>query len=133
MVIPFSIMVQRHETSTGVRLQIRNNQSGAEVQLDPIELEGLTRWDRGDGAAELVPAVSERGVIYQNEFAMVEVYQVDGANGPQVLIKDLSLGAEVFLDTSDLEILTQWHHDRFAPLVDPSAFTHSPEPDPDEV
>lgn len=129
-----SIEVQRHETETGVRLRIRNGGTGVEVFLDPIELEGLTRWDRGAGVANhSSPDADARGVIFQNEFAMVEVFQSEGASGPQVFIRDLSLGADVFLDTSDLEQLTQWHHDRFAPLVDPSEFTHSPEPDPDEV
>ena len=129
-----SIEVQRHETATGVRLHIRNDETGVEIFLDPIELEGLTRWDRGEGVgSDSSPDDDTKGVIFQNEFAMVEVFQSDDATGPEVFVRDLSLGADVFLDSRDLEQLTQWRHDRFAPLVDPSVFTHSPEPDPDEV
>lgn len=129
-----SIEVRRHETATGVRLRVRNGETGFEVFLDPMELEGLTRWDRGEGVGSgSSPDAGAEGVIFQNEFAMVEVFQSEGATGPEVFIRDLSLGADVFLGTNDLEQLTLWHHDRFAPLVDPSAFTHSPEPDPDEV
>lgn len=129
-----SFEVQRHETATGVRLRIRNDETGVEVFLDPIELEGLTRWDHGEGVGrDSSPGSDTVGVIFQNEFAMVEVFQSDGETGPEVFIRDLSLGAEVFLDSGDLKQLTKWHHHRFAPLVDPSAFTHSPEPDPDEV
>ncbi|MPZ87300.1 MAG: dihydrodiol dehydrogenase [Nitriliruptorales bacterium] len=37
------VAIGRHETSSGPRLQIVDLASGAEVYLDPIELEGLTR------------------------------------------------------------------------------------------
>lgn len=127
--------VHRHETATGVRLQIRNPLSGAEVYLDPMELEGLTRWhpDAITPETDSPPEPSGTGVIYQNEFAMVEVHHVETGTGPRLLIKDLSLGAEVSLDSADLETLMQWNHKAYAPLVDPSEFVHNPEPDPDEV
>lgn len=73
------------------------------------------------------------GEIYQNEFAMVEVSRHETESGPRMRIRDLATGAEVFLDPLELESLTRWKHGDFAPLVDPSGFESTGEPDPDEV
>jgi hypothetical protein len=73
------------------------------------------------------------GEIYQNEFAMVEVSRHETESGPRLRIRDLATGAEVFLDPLELESLTRWKHEDFAPLVDPSGLTSAGEPDPDEV
>jgi hypothetical protein len=73
------------------------------------------------------------GEIYQNEFAMVEVSRHETDSGPRLRIRDLATGAEVFLDPLELESLTRWKHEDFAPLVDPSSFTGIGEPDPDQV
>jgi hypothetical protein len=71
--------------------------------------------------------------IYQNEFAMVEVTRYETESGPRMHIRDLASGAEVYLDPVELESLTRWKHDDFAPLVDPSQLVSSGEPDPDQV
>lgn len=71
--------------------------------------------------------------IYQNEFAMVEVSRYETESGPRLRIRALASGAEIFLDPVELESLTRWRHEDFAPLVDPSDLTSAPEPDPDEV
>jgi hypothetical protein len=71
--------------------------------------------------------------IYQNEFAMVEVERHETESGPRMRIRDLSTGAEVFLDPLELESLTRWKHEDFAPLVDPSGLVGTGEPDPDQV
>jgi hypothetical protein len=71
--------------------------------------------------------------IYQNEFAMVEVTRYETDSGARMHIRDLASGAEVYLDPVELESLTRWKHDDFAPLVDPSDLVGSAEPDPDQV
>jgi hypothetical protein len=73
------------------------------------------------------------GEIYRNEFALVEVSRYETESGPRLRIRDLASGNEVFLDPLELESLTRWKHDDFAPLVDPSALVSSAEPDPDQV
>jgi hypothetical protein len=73
------------------------------------------------------------GDIYQNEFAMVEVSRYETDSGPRLRITDRATGAEVFLDPLELESLTRWKHEDFAPLVDPSGFVGAAEPDPDEA
>jgi hypothetical protein len=73
------------------------------------------------------------GEIYQNEFAMVELSRHETGSGPRLRIRDLATGAEVFLDPLELESLTRWKHEDFAPLVDPSGFVGTGEPDPDQV
>ena len=73
------------------------------------------------------------GEIYQNEFAMVEVGRHETDSGPRLRIRDLATGAEVFLDPLELEGLTRWKHEDFAPFVDPSGFVGTGEPDPDQV
>jgi hypothetical protein len=42
------VELSRHETDSGPRLRIRDLASGAEVFLDPVELESLTRWKHAD-------------------------------------------------------------------------------------
>lgn len=71
--------------------------------------------------------------IYQNEFAMVEVSRHETESGPRLHIRDLAADAEVFLDPLELESLTRWKHEDFAPLVDPSDAVTIGEPDPDQV
>jgi len=73
------------------------------------------------------------GEIYQNEFAMVELSRYETETGPRLCIRDLASGAVVYLDPVELESLTRWRHDDFAPLVDPSELLVVAEPDPDEV
>jgi hypothetical protein len=73
------------------------------------------------------------GEIYQNEFAMVELSRYETESGPRLHIRDLASGAEVFLDPIELESLTRWKHEDFAPLVDPSELVSAAEPDPDQV
>jgi hypothetical protein len=48
-------------------------------------------------------------------------------------IRDLATGAEVHLDPLELESLTRWKHEDFAPLIDPSGLVGTGEPDPDQV
>jgi hypothetical protein len=73
------------------------------------------------------------GDIYRNEFAMVEVGRHETDSGPRLHIRDLTTGAEVYLDPLELESLTRWKHGDFAPLVDPSGLVGTGEPDPDQV
>ncbi|HEX5404948.1 MAG TPA: hypothetical protein VFX16_21880 [Pseudonocardiaceae bacterium] len=73
------------------------------------------------------------GEIYQNEFAMVELSRYETETGPRLHIRDLASGAEVYLDPIELESLTRWKHQDFAPLVDPSQLVGAAEPDPDQV
>jgi hypothetical protein len=42
------VEVSRYETESGARLHIRDLGSGAEVFLDPLELESLCRWKHRD-------------------------------------------------------------------------------------
>lgn len=86
--------------------------------------------DREPGEVDSEPASGE---IYQNEFAMVEVARHETETGPRLRIRDLASGAEVFLDPVELESLTRWRHEDFAPLVDPSELVPTTEPDPDQV
>lgn len=73
------------------------------------------------------------GEIYQNEFAMVEVTRHETESGARMRIRDLATGAEVYLDPLELESLTRWKHEDFAPLIDPSGLVGTGEPDPDQV
>lgn len=53
------VEVARYQTGTGPRLRIRDLASGAQVFLDPVELESLTRWKHGDFA----PLVDPGGLV----------------------------------------------------------------------
>lgn len=50
------VEVGRYETGTGPRLRILDLSSGAEVYLDPVELESLTRWKHADFAPLVDPS-----------------------------------------------------------------------------
>jgi hypothetical protein len=50
------VEVSRYETETGPRLHIRDLATGAEIFLDPLELEGLTRWTHEDFATLVDPS-----------------------------------------------------------------------------
>ena len=50
------VEVSRHETGSGPRLHIRDLATGAEVFLDPVELESLTRWKHQDFASLVDPS-----------------------------------------------------------------------------
>ncbi len=123
-----SVEVGRFETATGSRLMIRNLTSGAEVYLDPFELEGLAR-----AAQEPPEPPSVRSEVYQNEFAMVEVGRFETQAGSRLMIRDSASGAEVYLEPAELEKLTLIRHDYFAPFLDPSELVAEGEPDPDQV
>jgi hypothetical protein len=50
------VEVERHETESGPRMRIRDLATGAEVYLDPLELESLTRWKHRDFAPLVDPS-----------------------------------------------------------------------------
>jgi hypothetical protein len=50
------VEVQRDESANGVRLSIRNVQTGDTVYLDPLELEALTHAGHGHFARLLDPS-----------------------------------------------------------------------------
>lgn len=58
-------------------------------------------------------------VVFQSEFAMVEVRSDHSGNGARLHIKDLGSSNEIFLDPLELEALTRVGHDFFVPLVAP--------------
>jgi hypothetical protein len=118
-------------------LRVRDASVGAEVALDPIELEGLTRapevrFEGVPGERAEVAAPSELQVL-QNEFAMVQVGTVDTERGACLFIRDLASRAEICLDPAALAALTRLGHGEFAPLLDPSRLVQAEEPDPDQV
>lgn len=122
-------------------LHVRDPRSQAEVVLDPIELEGLTKTPEirldalladGDDAQE-TPEPPERLELLQNEFAMVQVGVVETPRGRCLFIRDLASRAEVCLDANTLRSLTRLSHGEFAPLLDPSQLVQAEEPDPDQV
>ena len=123
-----SVEVGRFETATGPRLMIRNLTSGAEIYLDPFELEGLAR-----AAQEPPEPPSVRSEVYRNEFAMVEVGRFETQAGSRLMVRDSASGAEVYLEPAELEKLTLIRHGYFAPFLDPSELVAEGEPDPDQV
>lgn len=65
------------------------------------------------------------GMIFRNEFAMVEVRRDESANGPRLFIQDLATGNSIYLDPLELEALTRATHTRFIPLLDPQLCHHT--------
>jgi hypothetical protein len=137
-----SVEVSRFETASGPRLLVRDVESGSEIFLDPIELEGLTRlresregslrelireWDR---LGETPPSELE---TMQNEFAMVQIGLLETDSGPRLFIRDLASRAETSLQPAELQGLTRLRHKSLAPLLDPSELVAAMEPDPDQV
>jgi hypothetical protein len=57
------VEVSRYETESGARLHLRDLGSGAEVFLDPLELESLCRWKHRDFA----PLVDPSGLVGEPE------------------------------------------------------------------
>jgi hypothetical protein len=118
-------------------LRVRDAAAGAELALDPIELEGLTRAPevrfRGlpRRRAEVAPP-SELQVL-QNEFAMVQVGTVETEQGTSLFVRDLASRAEICLDPAALAALARLEHGELAPLLDPSRLVQAEEPDPDQV
>ncbi len=53
-------------------------------------------------------------LIIRNEFAMVEVDRDDSAKGARLKIRDVQTGAEIYLDSLELEALTRLCHKDFA-------------------
>ena len=137
------VEVTEHVTGTGPRLRIRSLAEEAAVDLDPLELEGLTRLpfttfpaleDRLDEAdAETVFGPPGDLRILRNEFAMVGVSVAGGAGGPRLRVRNMASGAEVRLRPGHLARLTRLRHRDLAPLVDPSGLAAEEEPDPDQV
>jgi hypothetical protein len=149
-----AVEIEALRAPSGERLRVRDVRAGAEICLDPIELEGLTRVRHGELAAALglaadggadgangaaveaaeteTPVVGGVEVL-QNEFAMVAVGRVDVAGGPHLLVRDLASRAEVLLDPGELCTLTRLRHRSFAPMLDPSSLVQAVEPDPDQV
>jgi hypothetical protein len=137
-----TVEVGRFETASGSRLLVRDLESGAEIFLDPIELEGLTRLrESRDGPLRALlgetEALEEPGPpeleVLQNEFAMVQIGRVETGAGPRLFIRDLASRAEATLHPSELRGLTRLRHGHLAPLLDPSELVAAMEPDPDQV
>lgn len=136
-----AVEIAADTTPARQRLCVRDARSDAEVCLDPIELEGLTKMreirlealvDGGEPAPETPPAPVELELL-QNEFAMVEVGHVETTRGGCLFIRDLASRTEVCLDADTLCGLTRLTHGEFAPLLDPSQLVQAEEPDPDQV
>jgi len=140
-----NVEVSKFETPTGVRLRLRlAEREPAEMYLDPLELEGLTRARHKsfrplqavkDPADESLvrAAASERLEHLQNEFALVGVAVARSKSGEALLIRDLNAGLGILLTSKELEALLRARHMDFAPLVDTSDLVAIPEPDIDEV
>jgi hypothetical protein len=116
--------------------------SGAEIYLDPIELEGLTRLrsSRPDSLRSLVggddhldPSPPADLETMQNEFAMVQIGRIKSDDGTRLYIRDLASRAETTLLPIQLQGLTKLRHRQLAPLLDPSDLVAAMEPDPDQV
>ncbi|MGH2737006.1 MAG: hypothetical protein ACRDKZ_15610 [Actinomycetota bacterium] len=137
-----SVEVARFETASGPRLRVRDPESGDQIFLDPIELEGLTRLREsrdgplrellGDAEEAAEPGSSELEVL-QNEFAMVQIGRLETGDGPRLFIRDLASRAQTILQPSELRGLTRLRHRNLAPLLDPSELVAAMEPDPDQV
>jgi hypothetical protein len=139
------VEVSRFETPTGVRLRLRRvGRPPAEVYLDPLELEGLTRA-RHKRFAPLQSAAAPadeslaraaagaRLERLQNEFALVGVGVARSPAGEALFVRDLNAGLGIVLTPGELDALLGARHNDFAPLVDTSDLVAIPEPDIDEV
>jgi hypothetical protein len=141
---PVQVEVTQQETGTGPRLRVRSLPQGTWLDLDPLELEGLTRLpfivfaELGEASATAGELVAvgppEAGMeVLRNEFAMVAVAIADEPNGSWLRVRNLASGAEVRLRAGQLDRLTRLRHRDLAPLVDPSGLLSEAEPDPDQV
>ena len=136
-----AIEVSRFETSSGPRLRVRDLRDSAEIFLDPLELEGLTRIRHGSWVLEESPhdGVDEYSVeavpgeVFQNEFAMVTVARLETEGQMRLYVRDLASQAEAYLRPVELQELTRLRHRQFADLLDPSELVAAAEPDPDQV
>jgi hypothetical protein len=152
------VEISEESTGTGPRLRIRSVGKAVELDLDPIELEGLTRLPftsfpalgpapgpalgpEPGPALGASPDLHQGGVgaqeaglhILRNEFAMVGVSVTEEPDGPRLRVRDMASGAEILLPPEQLAKLTRLRHRDFAPLVDPSGLAAEEEPDPDQV
>ncbi len=139
-----AVEISQRVTATGQRLRIHSLARGAVVDLDPFELEGLTRLPftpfapleeaRDELDPDVVLAGADDGLeILRNEFAMVGISIADGPDGRTLRVRNMGSGAEVRLRAGQLERLTRLRHQDLAPLVDPSGLSSEEEPDPDQV
>lgn len=141
-----NVEVSKFETATGARLRLRRlSPRPAEVYLDPLELEGLTRArDKpfpllvtSTAAPPDHPATpsarTERMEPLQNEFAMVGVGVTQWKTEERLFIRDMNGGYTVLLSGGELEALLRARHMDFAPLIDTSDLVALPEPDIDEA
>jgi hypothetical protein len=137
-----SVEVGRFDSPSGPRLRVKDLVSGAEIYLDPIELEGLTRLrsSRPDSLRSLVggddhldPSPPADLETMQNEFAMVQIGRIKSDDGTRLYIRDLASRAETTLLPIQLQGLTKLRHRQLAPLLDPSDLVAAMEPDPDQV
>lgn len=139
------VEVRPFETGTGVRLRITATADGRSLDLDPLELEGLTRLPYttlpgialSARSADVAPPPVGRPAsaieVLRNEFALVEVRVAGGPDGPGLWIRSMISGAEVALRPTDLERLSALRHRDLSPLIDPSGMVVTEEPDPDQV
>jgi hypothetical protein len=137
-----TVEVGRFDTASGPRLRVKDIESGLEIFLDPIELEGLTRLrsSRAESLSSLVagddreePTPPAELETMQNEFAMVQVGRIRSEDGTRLYIRDLASRAETTLLPIQLQGLTKLRHRQLAPLLDPSDLVAAMEPDPDQV
>lgn len=138
------VVVCEEVTATGPRLRIALSSGAAEVVLDPLELEGLTRLPytafpplegAPDRAGVLIGHTDPEATlqILRNEFAMVGIGFAEDEGGGRLVIRNMGSGAEVLLAAEQLARLTGLRHAQLAPLVDPSGLVAAEEPDPDQV
>jgi hypothetical protein len=137
------VEVRRFETGTGVRLRVTAVADGRVLDLDPLELEGLTRLPfttlpgfPGVGLDD--PSTRREGgaggvEILRNEFALVEVRVAGRPDPPGLRVRSLISGVEVELRAEHLQRLTALRHRDLSPLIDPSGLVAATEPDPDQV
>jgi|HubBroStandDraft_2_1064218.scaffolds.fasta_scaffold2597993_1 hypothetical protein len=57
-----------------------------------------------------------------NEFAVVNVWVDDSANGLRLVLRDPKTGERIYLDALELESILRSKHRDLTPLVDPSRF-----------
>jgi hypothetical protein len=57
-----------------------------------------------------------------NEFAVVNVWVDDSANGPRLVLRDPKTGERIYLDPLELESILRSRHRDLTPLVDPGRF-----------
>lgn len=137
---PDEVQVSELVTSTGPRLRIHSLRDGDSVDLDPLELEGLTRLPftpfphlESDHDGEGSRVVTPTGLhVLRNEFAMVGI-GVTEEPAARLRVCNMGSGAEVRLRASQLVRIAHLRHRDLAPLVDPSGLAAEREPEPDQV